>query len=43
MEDFGGFKVTSSRKPDYPKPEANDIANVVVAKVAVKSLVARQR
>ena len=39
-EDFGGFTVTSSRIPDYPKP---DLASVAVTKVVVNGLASRQR
>ena len=39
-KDFGGFKVTSSRIPDCPKP---DLASVAATKVVVNGLVSRQR
>ena len=39
-KDFGGFTVTSSRIPDYPKP---DIATISATKGIAKDLVARHR
>ena len=38
--DFGGFTVSSSRVPDYPKP---NIASIVTTKTVTKELVSRQR
>ena len=38
--DFGGFTVSSSRVPDYAKP---NIASIVTTKTVTKDLVSRQR
>ena len=38
--DFGGFTVSSSRVPDYAKP---NIASIVTTKTVTKDLVLRQR
>ena len=38
--DFGGFTVSTSRVPEYVKP---DIASIVTTKTVTKDFVSRQR